>query len=106
MLCWLFKSDTYHSYEDYVSMKLKVYLNNSTLGLARIFPTVGPAVDDNDDLRESSDALYKLEWPHIDKGYTSNDWLFDLNGVEAFKDAKDCNSQEKCLEKMHKEGVY
>lgn len=105
MFCWLYKSDSYHSYEDYISMNLHVYLTNDTLGLARIFPTVGPTTKD-DNIRESSDSLHKLDWPHIAKGYTSNEWLFDLNGIESMKDSKVYDSQEQCLDEMQKIGIY
>lgn len=105
MFCWLYKSDSYHSYEDYISMNLHVYLTNDTLGIARIFPTVGPTTKD-DNIRESSDSLHKLDWPHIAKGYTSNEWLFDLNGIESMKDSKVYDGQEQCLDEMQKIGIY
>lgn len=105
MFCWLYKSDSYKSYEDYISMNLRVYLNDDMIGIARLFPTVGPTTNE-DDIRESSDTLHKLDWPHIAKGYTSNDWLFDINGVDSLKSSKVCESQDKCLEQMRKEGIY
>lgn len=94
----------YQTYEDLLSMNLKVYFNKDSIGKARLFPTAGP-LNANDDIRESSNALYTLYWHHAKK-YTSNDWLLDVNGIDTFKNAKVYDDRSTIIADMKKAKIW
>lgn len=96
--------DGYQTYEDLLSMNLKVYFNKDSIGKARLFPTAGP-LNANDDIRESSNALYTLYWHHAKK-YTSNDWLLDVNGIDTFKNAKVYDDRSTIIADMKKAKIW